>query len=162
MNAPKKILLALLVVLVIFAITYSKKGNNKHEKSKIVIPDTTQIGSSTDYSELPIAAYKTKDSQTYTIQLLTKYGYSDGDIRKFIYQGKLIPIELTTMLDNKKMSLWSSLTAANLFDSSFENFQRKYNSRESVNYLFNGMSHDGIYQKSLEDFFKDYFPELTR
>ncbi|MEO7393971.1 MAG: hypothetical protein ABIU11_03460 [Chitinophagaceae bacterium] len=103
--------------------------------------------------------YKTRDGRTFTKQLLNS-DYSEERIRTGIYNGILIPINKDSIKSISKLKLWNSLVASNLYSESYEKFQNKYRSIDSINFLYNGLAEYNLYTKSRSEFVKEYFPDV--
>lgn len=104
--------------------------------------------------------YKTNDGRTYSKKQLLNYGYSEDRVRAGIYNGTLIPLNQSLVLNDSKMKLWSVLSELDLYAKSYEEFRNKYSSADSIDFLYNGLMDDKLYSKSKKEFFNEFFPDL--
>ena len=129
--------------------------------STTIITDTTvkkEIPSFYDVMAGPV--YKTKDGRTYTKKQLLNYGYSGNRIKDAIYNGSLISVNQSLLLNESKLKLWSVLGELDIYTKSYEEFKRKYSSADSIDFLFNGLTEDKMYSKSKNDFYNEFFPDI--
>ena len=136
------------------------KPSNKSSDSTTIITDTTvKNGVPSFYDVMAGPIYKTKDGKTYTKKQLLSYGYSGNRIRDGVYNGILTPVNQSLLLSDGNLKLWSVLGELDLYSKSYEEFKLKYNSTDSIDFLFNGLTEDKMYSKSKNDFYKEFFEE---
>lgn len=155
----------------IFSIYEESQNNKKYigilfnfieiNKKSVNIPDSSYVISAPTNDSLIIGSiYHTNDGRTYTKNQLIQNGYSEERIRKGVYNGVLIPVLELELSNDKKMKLWAGMCGDMMFDKSYEEFKKKYSSKDSIDFLYNGLSDDKLYTKSRNDFYNQYFSDV--
>ena len=64
--------------------------------------------------------------------------------------------------EDPREKLWKGLNADGKYTKSFEEFKKKYSTKESIDVLYSGLSTDGDYTKSKDEFYGQYFSDLKK
>ena len=72
----------------------------------------------------------------------------------------LVPVSDEVLSNDKKMKLWAGMCGDKMFDDTYEEFKKKYSSKDSIDFLYNGLTDDKLYTKSRNDFYNQYFSDI--
>jgi len=106
------------------------------------------------------SVYRAKDGKIVTWNQLENSGYTYDRINRGVYNGVLTPLPYDSIKGNSKLTVWLMLDRGSAKYQPYESFQQDYSNTERVNSLYYGLKQDGLYSKTINDFYNQYFPEL--